>query len=262
MTPARRFELGSADGALPFTPIDADGLAIALGPDGRIGVATETSARPAARVVADARGLVLEVGTSSPVHVNGRPVRERALLRAGDRIALGGAALVVRTTVPPPEAGPVAPPQGATTAHGQWTLRCLTGRHAGHTRPVAAHPMLPWEGPGGGLAELTVARDRVALRATSSVPVVVDGHVVTSALLSGGEQIVVADAHYVLDGAAAPALSRSPDSAASGPRVPADEAAPDTVPSMEAPDPRVAAGWLIVAAILIALALALLFYRP
>jgi hypothetical protein len=262
MTPTRRFELGSPDGALPFTPIDADGLAIALGPDGRIGLARATSARSAARVVADARGLVLEVGIPSPVHVNGRPVRERALLRPGDRIVLGGTALVVRTTEPPPEAGPVASPEDAKTAHDPWTLRCLTGRHAGQTRPVATHPRLPWESRGSGVAELAVARDGVALRATSAMSVVVDGHVVTSALLSGGEQLVVADDHYVLDGAAGRTMLRAEGPEASGSPVPADVPAPEAGPSMETPDPRVSAGWLIVAAILIALALALLFYRP
>jgi hypothetical protein len=218
MTPTRRFELGSPDGALPFTPIDADGLAIALGPDGRIGLARATSARSAARVVADARGLVLEVGIPSPVHVNGRPVRERALLRPGDRIVLGGTALVVRTTEPPPEAGPVASPEDAKTAHDPWTLRCLTGRHAGQTRPVATHPRLPWESRGSGVAELAVARDGVALRATSAMSVVVDGHVVTSALLSGGEQLVVADDHYVLDGAAGRTMLRAGSRGRASPR--------------------------------------------
>lgn len=97
-----------------------------------------------ARIRRDARGIVLEVlEPGAPTHLNGRPVRERALLQLGDSLCLGSLVMVlrprkddsVRTSLPPDTPVPTAavnPPRVV--------LRGRVGRLSG--RCIAVNPWL------------------------------------------------------------------------------------------------------------------------
>ena len=94
-----------------------------------------------ARVVVDARGIVLEImDPNARTHVNARPVREKALLRCGDMLCLGRTAITIKadsdatiTTAIPDAAmtppAPAMPPRAirARTRYRPSTSRPMSG---------------------------------------------------------------------------------------------------------------------------------------
>ncbi len=69
--------------------------------NGRVGVGEHLQGALLARICVDRRGLWLQVANGMPgVHVNGRPIRRMALLRAGDAIYVDGVELMIRAAEP------------------------------------------------------------------------------------------------------------------------------------------------------------------
>jgi len=260
------FELGRADGHGPFAGIGPGGIAFAQADDGGCRIADPDSVRsPMAIVRADRRGLVLEVGPQSTVHVNGRPVRERALLRPGDLLVIGRCSFLVRTLLGPPAAskGDAAVRVGETAALAcprAW-LRCVVGRHAGQVRPLAAGVEVPWSAAPRAAARFEFKDGRLIVRALRPDGLSVNGHRVAGAVLAGGEQIIAGDEYFVVDGVAlAPTLD-----AEAALTAPAQVSEPVEVASEAALRPDGGGGfspwWLLAAAVAIAGALVLLFGR-
>lgn len=83
-----------------------------------------------ARFCTDERGVWLQVASGSRgIHVNGRPVRRMALLRAGDSVYADGVEMLLRG-----ECEPVAQPPAASGGQGddlRVLLRGVGGRHHG-----------------------------------------------------------------------------------------------------------------------------------
>lgn len=266
MSAAGPFELGRADGPGPFAEIGPGGVAVALADDGGCRIGDPDSVQPPVAIVrADRRGLVLEVGRRSTVHVNGRPVRERALIRPGDLLVIGRCGFLVRTLAVPP-----APPQGGAAARvGEpaalacpraW-LRCVVGRHAGQVRPLTAGVEVPWSGALRAHARFDFEDGRLVVRASRPDGLSVDGHRVAGAVLAGGEQIIARDEYFLVDGVA---LGPTPDSETAHP-APAQQSDPVGVAAEAASRADGGGGfspwWLLAAAVAIAGALVLLFGR-
>lgn len=88
-----------------------------------------------AQICLDRRGLWLQVASGvRGIHINGRPVRRVALLRAGDAVYVDGVELLIRSTVAPasrlPESG--AP----CDADPGVLLRGIGGPHHGRSFPL------------------------------------------------------------------------------------------------------------------------------
>ncbi|MFT3791822.1 MAG: FHA domain-containing protein [Rudaea sp.] len=234
------------------------------------------------------RGIELTVlDAGARTHVNTRPVREKAMLRLGDVISLGGVQFVLKpdrdadicSAVPPPsvlpESDPVRPPRVL--------LRGLSGTHFGKIVPVRGRlvvgsgNLVDLDLDGAGTAarhaaiefagETIVLRDLGAGGATR-----VDGIEVRDAILYAGDQICFGHERFLVE---APGLPARPSGGVAMHR-PADPTITQTMqaitpPSDAAPAPHPGAErrapdagrndiwWLIAVAALIAAGTALLF---
>ena len=235
-------------------------LCIGSAPDNDLVLAAGQAAPRHLRIQQDRRGWVLQVlPETERIYVNARPVRERALLRAGDVISVGDCRMrlcadeeLAQRTV-----SPVPAPDRCTVA-----VRAVAGPLSG--RVLSLHDNLEF-GPGGCLSlelpqgelvtlhigweagELCVAMSPPSLRH----PLRVNGYTVQRAVLQPGDQIGVAMHRLVID-------------------APGMEAEVEIVPAEPLPAalPEAAAGpssevwWLIVTAAVLALGIALaLFIR-
>ena len=255
-------ELGSPDGG-PFIAVGPDGVAVAHRADGRLQAAELVPGQTTAACLRlDSRGLVLDIARGESVHVNGRPVREKALLRNGDMIVVGrGSHLVRAIDVPKPCGALLGSGPGAATGFPRVWLRCIGGRRAGQVRSLESGGSLPWSGERGVLAQVAIDGHRLVAHATRPGSLAVDGHLVADCILHGGEQLVVGDDRWVVEcvGGSFEAL----------PVVEVPTASPvaagaSMVPSEPVPDPtgnsRFSPLWLIAAAIGVATALAALLW--
>jgi len=206
----------------------------------------------------DRRGLVLEVvPDAGRVYVNARPVRERALLRPGDSLALGDCRMLIRddTDVEARESN------RPTDARCTVALRPVAGPLSGRVVPVgdrlelgATHAALPLELPQGDAALLTLAWDDDELVLDSSrVParhsVRINGVRVVRAVLQPGDQIGVGAHRFVVD---APGWSAEP-------AVVVPEPEPEAVPD-DTGGSRGDVWWLILTAALLALGIAMVLF--
>jgi len=158
----------------------------------------------------DRRGLWLMVAAAAPsVHVNGRPVRRLALLRAGDSLHVDGHELLL---VAPREAAPLPAPTPEHRASGSLrvVLRALGGDHHGRCFPLK-HPL--WIGSanegdlvlsGHGIlarhACVEVRGEQVVLDHAQG-DVWLNGEPVRQAVLQPGDQLVFGNRHrFVLEG--------------------------------------------------------------
>ncbi|HEY6942220.1 FHA domain-containing protein [Dokdonella sp.] len=224
-----------------------------------------------ARLSLDQRGIVLEVmDPAARTHVNGRPVREKALLRCGDTVCLGSTVIVLRAE---PEAiGPVAlPPERpggpAPVAPARVVLRGVSGCHFG--KAIAVNRRLVVGTADGCDLVLDEARvsarhaaieldgDRLWLRNLDAGDgTLLNGVCVRDAAIHAGDQLAFAHSHFVVEAPGFAARGESPPIAVDAS---ADEDAP-------AADEHAGSGhggtwWLIGAAALIALVLVLLIHR-
>ena len=224
-----------------------------------------------ARIVVDARGIVLEImDPNARAHVNARPVREKAMLRCGDVLCLGRTTIALKAdsddaiaTAIPGEATTPMPPMQPPRA----VLRGVAGRHFG--KAVAVNPLVVVGSSAG--ADLVVD-DRIApqhaaiawigdalwLRDLGSADgTLVNGVRVRNARLHAGDQIGFDRSHFVVEAPGMPARHEIA-AATRDERAAPDEAVADAGPAVEA---QGGIWWLIGAAALIALALVLLLHR-
>lgn len=206
----------------------------------------------------DRRGLVLEVAPEAGrVYVNARPVRERALLRAGDSLSLGDCRMLVRDDADLDARELVPPTESRCTV----ALRPVAGPLSGRVIAIgerlelgSTHGALPLELPGNDAALLTLTwTDGELMLDASRVParhaVRVNGVKTVRASLQPGDQIGIATHRFVVEGpgwAAEPALAP-----------PEPEAEP--VPQV-AEAPRGDVWWLILTAALLALGIAAVLF--
>ena len=201
------------------------------------------------RLSHDRRGIVLDVLPGAPrVYVNARPVRERALLTAGDQISVGSAQLLFKSDQPPP-AAPVASAD-AQCPPGSAILRMLTGAMSGQILAVALTLDL-------GAADLPAGSVRVELcdgvpclrsRAEHEAPWLrVNGHAVSSARLRDGDQVMLGTQRFRVE---APTVAARDQAAQSF--LPHEAALPE-----DTAGPRREVWWLLLTAAVLALAIAL-----
>lgn len=203
----------------------------------------------------DHRGWVLQVLPSADrIYVNARPVRERALLRAGDVVSVGDCRLLLRDDEDPGQRTPISVP-----AAGRCTvaLRAVSGPLSGRVFSLKDSMEL---GPQGRCSLELPRGESITLKIfwhdgnlqmetsqlSASHPVRVNGVVASGASLQPNDQIGVAMHRFVVE---APGMEPEPEWI--------------TPPAKPADLPENAAGpsgevwWLIVTAALLALGIAL-----
>lgn len=223
------------------------------------------SDRAIAQFCVDRRGVWLQVreGTRG-LHVNGRPVRRMALLRAGDAVFVDGNEWLLLGDTPP--TAPAEAPVAATAVGGdpRVVLRGIGGAHHGRAvtldqvRLVGRLPECDIRIDDAAFADrharLEPHADGVVLRDLGSHEgSVVNGWPVRGALLRPGDQVAFDTHRFVVE-----APNRSP----AGEAQRAPPAAPESVPQ-DAADHRLPASarrvpWLLLAALLLSAALSLL----
>ncbi|MBX3701568.1 MAG: FHA domain-containing protein [Dokdonella sp.] len=219
-----------------------------------------------ARIIADARGLVLQVlDPNAKTHVNARPVREMALLRRGDVVHLGHEAVAIKADSDALDTRLPAAGTAVSAAVPRVTLRGLSGASAGRAIGVEQRLLIGSD----PAADVVIDDVRVAPRHAviermgdglwlrSLAPgqgALVNGVVALDARLQAGDQVVFARQHFLIE---APGLA-----AAAAPMQTPAAAAPAPVEdsTAQARDGN-SIGWLLAAAALIALALYVLINR-
>lgn len=231
------------------------------------------------------RGILLHVSAGASVHVNGREVREFAMLRLGDVIHLGRATLllkperdeVIRVEVPDASAPDPSDPVSRAAA-SRVVLRGVSGGFFGRSmalqsrvvvgRGKAASIVLEDAGLPDEAVAFEVHGDRVVLRDLGTADgVVVNGVRVRNAILHPGDQIAIEEHRFVLEAPGLPPRGAADEGFAVQPgahagntqtlRAVRDE---DLSPGGDAAPPaRRWLGWLLLVAGLLALALAGLF---
>jgi hypothetical protein len=230
-------------------------LRIGSAPDNDLVLAARQAAPQHLRIQQDRHGWVLEVlPPADRIYVNARPVRERALLRAGDMISVGDCRMLLRADEDPARRPPVSvPEQGRCTV----ALRAVAGPLSGRVLPL--RDSLEF-GPQGGCALELPQGDVVALRISwedgqlllqvtrpsARHPVRVNGVAAQQLALQPGDQLGVAMHRFVVDG---PGMEPEPE-------IVMAEPLPRHLPE-ETAGPSGEVWWLIVTAAVLALGIAL-----
>jgi pSer/pThr/pTyr-binding forkhead associated (FHA) protein len=209
-----------------------------------------------ATITADARGLVLAVLRGCQrVYVNARAVREQALLRHGDTVTLGANKFLLTSDVAPPQAERV---EAGAVAAGQAVLRIVSGAASGQALAVARDLRI---GAGsryfGDLAYgCRIAQDAEGLifESESAAPRV-NGWRCNHVRLSSGDQIVLGEHRLVVE---APGQQYAAH-LASLPPPPPQVTVAEGLPAPQASAPM-EIWWLIAAAALLAVIIALFLY--
>ena len=238
------------------------GIGRATGGQGALGLVDAREAP--VRICVDRRGAWLYVDEGAGVHVNGRPVRRLAMLRAGDVVFVDGADIALVA----PVAAPAAPlPAAGGDGDPRVLLRGVGGRYHGRSftlerprlvgRAAEADIRLDEPGIADRQARLEPHGDCVQLRDLGSAEgSLVNGQPVRDALLRPGDQVVFDGGHrFVVE---TPGHASAP-----APRADAEEEAVERVaPALASSARRLP--WLLLAALLIAAALSalLLFGSP
>ena len=211
----------------------------------------------------DRRGIWLQLREHAHgLHVNGRPVRRMAMLRAGDTLHMDGMDMVLVGSRP----GPVPFGQVADPVPRRMVLRALGGPHHGRCFDLD-RPCTVGSSAEAGLcivdadmpaqhSRLEPHADGVALTGLSAAgAATVNGHLVEDCLLLPGDQIVFGSSHrFVLESpqVASVAVAEAViPMAADTPRPPAPRQSPLMASLRRIP-------WLLLAALLLAGVLALL----
>lgn len=229
-------------------------LRIGSAPDNDLVVGAHQASAHHLRIAQDRRGWVLEVlPDGGRVYVNARPVRERALLRAGDILSVGDCRMLLCADASPAERAPLAlSEQGRCTA----ALRAVAGPLSGRVLPLRERLELgpqgsqPLELPQGASATLTLFWEAGALRVTSGplptrYPLRLNGVAIDTATLQPGDQLGLAMHRFVLDAPGLMVVEPATAEPAAG-RLPENQAGP-----------RGEVWWLIATAAVLALAIAL-----
>jgi hypothetical protein len=231
-------------------------LRIGSAPDNDLVLAADQANPHHLHIQQDHRGLVLQVLPSAGrIYVNARPVRERAILRAGDMLSVGTCRMLLSADDEVVhDLPPVSERQRCTVA-----LRAVAGPLSGRVLPLrdrlelGSGGHLPLELPQDESTALCISwRDGHLLleggaQASTRYPLRLNGRVVQTARLSPGDQIGVAMHRFVID---APGMRPEPEI------VMPEPPAPKRLPEDEA-GPRGEVWWLIATAAVIALGIAL-----
>lgn len=170
-----------------------------------------------ASIISDRRGLWLKVlPETQPIHLNGRPVKQLAMLRIGDLLCFDQIRIQLRDSDAQsisrniPENGPMALNETQQVSAARVLLRGLSGQHFGRIYGLVS-PQLVGSGANADIvieddsvpekhAQIELHGDKVVLRAMGSQAVtLVNGISVTDALLSPGDQIVIEQSRFMLE---------------------------------------------------------------
>lgn len=232
-------------------------LRIGSGPDNDLILAASQAAPKHLLVSLDRRGWVLDIlPEAQRIYVNARPVRERAILRAGDTLSIGDCRMLLCADVDPTgRSSPDMPEQERCTV----ALRAVAGPLSGQVLALAerlelgAQGRVPLDLPQGENITLTIfwrdgqLRMETSQAVDSRYPVRVNGTAVQQTLLLPGDHIGLGMHRFLID---APGLEPEPEIVIPPP--PADPLPED------AAGPRGEVWWLIATAAVIALGIALL----
>ncbi len=220
-------------------------------------LAGEGVASEHARLGLDARGYVLEVRAGvAPIYVNARPVRERALLHAGDQISIGAAQVLllgehVREACPDDLEPDADLPPGTLSLRGVGGARSGAALSVAPTLELGADGLPVGLGAKAGSLRVFCVHGRPALL-SHDLPAGawprINGHVATRAWLHDGDQIALGAQRYLVD---APADAARHDAAQAF--IPPEATRPE-----DTAGPRREVWWLLLTAAVIALVLALL----
>ena len=206
------------------------------------------------RISQDRRGWVLQVIPSADrIYVNARPVRERALLRAGDVVSVGDCRMLLRDDADPGQRSVLqVPEEGRCTVALRAVAGPLSGRVFSLQRGLELGGMgaCPLELPQGESVVLRIFWEdgRLWLEATQPCerhPLRVNGVAVPKLALQPDDQIGVAMHRFVIDG---PGMEAEPEYAMIAPSLPLPE---------QSAGPSSEVWWLIVTAAVLALGIAL-----
>ncbi|GGA43406.1 FHA domain-containing protein [Dyella nitratireducens] len=209
------------------------------------------------RISLDKRGWVLDVlPDATRIYVNARPVRERAILRAGDTLSVGDCRMLLcADEAPIGRTSPEMPEQERCTV----ALRAVAGPLSGQVLPLAdrlelsPQGRIPLDLPQGESATVTIFWREGQLRTESNQPIDgrypmrVNGTPVQQTELLPGDQIGIGMHRFLID---APGLELEPEIVLSP--EPAEPLPEDTA------GPRGEVWWLIATAAVLALGIALL----
>ena len=237
--------------------------------DGAPVVATEVTEASAISLFRGPLGLWLHVpGDGPPCHVNGRPVRELALLHQGDQIVLEGLRMVLKSDRVPsleksatqlPARDDAAVRASAAIRH---VLRGICGVHSGEAITVAEDLVvgsapdarIRVDNPSLPARWLRVKRVPGGLTVRTTVPGIefeVNGWRVETATLRQGDQLVFDAQRFLVElPAPVPDPAQMPDPHGEMP----DDGEPESAPAR----PGLAAAGLLLAAALIAAVITLL----
>lgn len=231
-------------------------LRIGSAPDNDLVLAAHQAGSHHLRIQQDRRGWVLQVlPAGNRIYVNARPVRERALLRAGDILSVGDCRMVLCADEAPQGRSPLNVPALERCTVG---LRAVAGPLSGRVFPVreklelGPHGRIPLELPQGEQAAIRVVWRSNQLWLESAqqserYPLRVNGVVMQEAALLPGDQVGLAMHRFVVD---APGMEPEPEPI---PLAPPAEHLPE-----EDAGPRSEVWWLIVTAAILALGIALI----
>lgn len=152
-------------------------------------------------IAEDRRGLVLEVLPGAQhVYVNARPVRERALLRYGDVLSIGGCKLAVLPDDSKGATGPRLPIHDYASRPGFAALRAVSGTLSGRLLPLEGRLVVGGRGflP-AGLPQCELKLDKAGVRLDADAQVSVNGASCRRAVLQAGDQLAVGEHRFVLE---------------------------------------------------------------
>jgi pSer/pThr/pTyr-binding forkhead associated (FHA) protein len=233
---------------------DAPALRIGSAPDNDLILAAHQAGTHHLKILLDRRGWVLQVlPQGNRVYVNARPVREKALLRAGDILSVGDCRMLLRSDEEPAHSSPVTvPAEGRCTVALRAVAGPLSGRVLSLQDKLELGPSgrIPLELPQGEAASMSVLwRDgQLWLQAgqpSARYPLRVNGTPVEQATLRPGDQIGLGMHRFVVD---APGLEPEPEIVLPPPE-------PEHLPEEDA-GPRGEVWWLIATAAVLALGIA------
>lgn len=220
--------------------------------DNDLVLAANQAAAQHLRIEQDRRGWVLQVLPGAlRVYVNARPVRERALLRAGDMLSVGDCRMrLCADASPAGRSAPACVPGACDSV----ALRARAGTYSGRVLAIGTGIELgpfgrwPLDLPQGEHAGFKLGWESGrlvldAVAASAKYPLRVNGIAVDHAVLQPGDQLSLGSHRFVLD---APGMRMEP--AAPPP------ATPEPV-AEEPAGPRGELGWLILTAVVLALAI-------
>jgi hypothetical protein len=230
-------------------------LTVGSAPDNDLVLAAHQASAHHLRIQQDRRGIVLQLlPGAGRIYVNARPVRDRALLRAGDILSVGDCRMLLcADTLSTPRAPIPISEQGRCTVALRAVAGPLSGRVLSLQDALTLGPMgrYPLELPQGEVAALRIfwQEGQLLLEASQSsarYPLCVNGVEIQQAALQPGDQLGVAMHRFVVD---APGMELEPEIVMPPPT-------PEHLPEEDA-GPRGEVWWLIVTAAALALGIAL-----